>query len=296
MVLAPFVNYNMDAIFPFCAEAAQQAVRQRYSPDVIKLCGEYKRLELDKINLDEQKALTRKKLTDFVKSELPENVKKVNKHLEKFGVDFRLSKMKVSYAGQNPSAMYGLQLNGVEIKVSTSKNEPSFKDSLSAGDKNSLALAFFLARVNKDVQLSEKIVVFDDPMTSLDSGRKNNTCEEIIKIAHKAKQVIVLSHDMYFLKNIWDMSHKSRTLKITTEKLQSVIRAWDIQEDTQRKYFKHHRKIRDFLTTGEGNMAEVRQSIRNVLEGYLYVKFPDKLTGNEALGVSIGKLSLLQKG
>jgi hypothetical protein len=22
MVLAPFVNYNMDAIFPFCAEAA----------------------------------------------------------------------------------------------------------------------------------------------------------------------------------------------------------------------------------------------------------------------------------
>jgi hypothetical protein len=23
MVLAPFVNYNMDAIFPFCAEAAQ---------------------------------------------------------------------------------------------------------------------------------------------------------------------------------------------------------------------------------------------------------------------------------
>jgi hypothetical protein len=24
MVLAPFVNYNMDAIFPFCAEAAQE--------------------------------------------------------------------------------------------------------------------------------------------------------------------------------------------------------------------------------------------------------------------------------
>jgi hypothetical protein len=29
MVLAPFVNYNMDAIFPFCAEAAQY-VRYEY--------------------------------------------------------------------------------------------------------------------------------------------------------------------------------------------------------------------------------------------------------------------------
>jgi hypothetical protein len=28
MVLAPFVNYNMDAIFPFCAEAAQGEIYQ----------------------------------------------------------------------------------------------------------------------------------------------------------------------------------------------------------------------------------------------------------------------------
>jgi len=29
MVLAPFVNYNMDAIFPFCAEAAQSEKPKR---------------------------------------------------------------------------------------------------------------------------------------------------------------------------------------------------------------------------------------------------------------------------
>jgi hypothetical protein len=33
MVLAPFVNYNMDAIFPFCAEAAQMRL---YIPMLMK--------------------------------------------------------------------------------------------------------------------------------------------------------------------------------------------------------------------------------------------------------------------
>jgi aminopeptidase YwaD len=30
MVLAPFVNYNMDAIFPFCAEAAHHSASDHY--------------------------------------------------------------------------------------------------------------------------------------------------------------------------------------------------------------------------------------------------------------------------
>ncbi len=268
------------------------AVRQRYLPSVDKLCEEFKILETNQTNLETEKTDKKNKLDAYVKIVLPENAKKVNKHLEKFGVDFSLSEMKVSYSGQNPSAVYGLKLNGVDIKVSTSKNEPCFKDSLSAGDKSALALAFFLAKINSDPQLSNKIVIFDDPMTSLDSGRRNNTREEIMRVFKKAKQVIVFSHDMYFLKNIWEFSDKRKisTLKIDMDNGQSVIKNWDIFKDTQRKYFKHHKKLRDFIETDEGDAIEIKMCIRLVLENYLYVKFPNKLRGDEMLGAGISIL------
>jgi len=50
MVLAPFVNYNMDAIFPFCAEAAQSEKPKRKkaknAPNVMTLTN------LDAIGFD----------------------------------------------------------------------------------------------------------------------------------------------------------------------------------------------------------------------------------------------------
>jgi hypothetical protein len=37
MVLAPFVNYNMDAIFPFCAEAAHK--QMHFTPVILNMTG-----------------------------------------------------------------------------------------------------------------------------------------------------------------------------------------------------------------------------------------------------------------
>ena len=63
----------------------------------------------------------------------------------------------------------------------TSENlsEPSFRNTLSAGDKSTLALALFLAKLNADPALNETIVVLDDPFTSLDSFRRQFTAIEI---------------------------------------------------------------------------------------------------------------------
>src|SRR3546814_12667412 len=80
---------------------------------------------------------------------------------------------------------------------------------MSAGDKNTFALAFFLSQLKRDPHIANKIVVFDDPFTSLDDFRRAMTAKEIVRAGEtdKAAQVIVLSHDKFFLDAVRNLIH-----------------------------------------------------------------------------------------
>jgi wobble nucleotide-excising tRNase len=61
---------------------------------------------------------------------------------------------------------YKLMMSGYDISFDT--NQPnSAKECFSEGDKSTIALAFFLSKVDIDPQLSQKILIFDDPLSSL---------------------------------------------------------------------------------------------------------------------------------
>src|SRR3546814_14723633 len=83
---------------------------------------------------------------------------------------------------------------------------------MSAGDKNTFALAFFLSQLKRDPHIANKIVVFDDPFTSLDDFRRAMTAKEIVRAGETAKaaQVIVLSHDKFFLDAVRKLIHGSQ--------------------------------------------------------------------------------------
>src|ERR1700722_14399742 len=51
---------------------------------------------------------------------------------------------------------------------------------------------------------ADKVAVFDDPFNSQDAFRRRQTIHEILKIGRRCAQVIVLSHDATFLKQIWE--------------------------------------------------------------------------------------------
>lgn len=70
------------------------------------------------------------------------------------------------------------------------------KDILSEGEQRAIAIASFLAEVNKSGGRGG--VVFDDPVSSLDHRRRGHVAERLIKEALK-RQVIVFTHDLYFM-------------------------------------------------------------------------------------------------
>lgn len=265
--------------------ARLEATKSRYQVRIQSLCDEYTRLVTEKETLEAEKVAAKNLLDGFTKDTLfPAQIRAINAYLSKFGADLTLAKFSTSLKGGKPSASYGLKINNTAIPLDADPGEPSFKTSLSDGDRNALAFAFFMVRLDNDPDLALKIVVIDDPITSLDLNRRTCTAQEIIRLCGRAKQVIVLSHDEFFLKMIWDKTHTPKALCVRRKGNGNAIEEWDITTATQSDYFKNYAEMVAFVDGNTDNPRSVARCIRPLLEGYLRTRFPGEFKANEWLG------------
>lgn len=115
----------------------------------------------------------------------------------------------------------------------TAESGPSFRNTLSAGDRNTLALAFFFASLEKDSDLAQKVVVIDNPMTSLDEHRSLKTVQEIRALQNRVAQTIILSHSKPFLCKLWEgADNNNRTaIRLSRAAIGSEFSEWDVRND-----------------------------------------------------------------
>lgn len=216
-----------------------------------------------------------------------------------FAAGFRIGGTGRSYIGGKPSSSYKLIINGTAVELGDDKtplNIPSFRNTLSAGDRSTLALALFIAQLEHDPNLKDKIVVFDDPLTSQDRSRRTATQILICNLAKEVKQVFVLSHDPYFLRALWD-GYKGRGGIKSFQSLRmgdgTSVGEWDVVKETAGEYAKKHRVLWNYRynsVNSAGVPREVAQTIRPVLEEYLRLKLPHSFADGEWLGDFIAKL------
>src|SRR5690606_37983546 len=134
----------------------------------------------------------------------------------------------------------------------TPQTSASFRNTLSEGDNSSLAFAFFLAKLENDPEVENKVIIFDDPISSLDRHRKRYTADQVLNFANKEKQVIVLTHDIYFARMLWEKYTEKKTLLsqlcIKRDGLSdSIIDTWDVEEETRSDYYQGYFLLADFL-------------------------------------------------
>lgn len=186
---------------------------------------------------------------------------------------------------------YKLTIDGKDICFAP--NQPfSVKECLSEGDKSTLALAFFLSKLDIDRNRQNKILVFDDPLTSLDTNRRTYTIGIIRSLFQQMKQVVVLSHNEYFLHELSkDISAADKkTLRITENfaAKASVIELCDLDELVKNDYFKHIEALEAFRTNPNHAIKDtVLGWLRNVLESHLRFKFYKEIrsmTGQKTFG------------
>lgn len=274
----------------------QNAKKRHQDTGVRKLCEDYLKLQQEKGKLDGDKSNAKKKLETYSEQILQKYEKTINKHLGDFGAGFKICNAGTKYPGGRPTTDYQLSINDTPVNLGDAKSAPTnpcFRNTLSAGDKSTLAFAFFIARLEDDPSLSDAIIVFDDPISSLDANRRQCTQHQIGSLGKKAKQVIVFSHDPHFLLSIWSEEKQSpvKTLHIARKGQESAVEEWDIERATRDSYLRDYFCLDEYLATGtSADLGSIVRCIRPLLEANLRLRFPKSFKRDEWLGDFIKKI------
>jgi wobble nucleotide-excising tRNase len=277
--------------------ARRRAIKVRHAEPVPGLCADHGRLSEEKRVIDERKAEIRVRLDEHTKNVMQPYERLINKYLEAFHADFSITETKHGYPGGMAASSYQLVINDTAIELGdgrTPPDQPSFRNTLSSGDRTTLALAFFLACLEQDQALANKVVVFDDPFNSQDAFRRLQTVHEIARVARGCGQVIVLSHDATFLRQVWEKAPAAERVALTLadHRVQgSKITLVDLKRASQGRTATDIDDLHTYLTTGAGNLLDLIRKMRVVLETYCWTTYPASFQAdNDWLGDIVGKI------
>lgn len=269
-----------------------QAVQRRYRPEVAALCDDYVKEKIAKAETERLRDLARGQLVQYRTGVFPQYEVAINNYLQRFNAGFRLTEVTSVNTRGGSAVSYSVLINTVAVPLTTSNTiGPSFRNTLSAGDRNALALAFFFASLERDPRRTEKIVVIDDPISSLDEHRSLVTIQEMRRLMDTVEQVIVLSHSKGFLCALWkgvDTAMRS-AIKLDRDGVGSTLSAWDVNQDAITEHDRHYRLVLDYR--GTHNAAEERTvaaALRPILESFMRVAYSDVFPPGSTLGPFIG--------
>jgi wobble nucleotide-excising tRNase len=275
-----------------------EAQKKRQLPESVTVITAFTDAQAAKVAVEQAKETAREALDAYNATVIGAYHDAVNELLSRFGAGFKLLTVKVEYTGRTPRAAYTFGIRGKAVDPGNERTAPGtacFRNTLSAGDRSTLALAFFVAQLKNRADICDLIVVFDDPFTSLDSFRQHWTCCTIRKMAERAKQVIVLSHSLDFLRAV-----AVRYTPITLRALQiarhnaidSHIICLDLNDATASQIEKDIIQLREYKAGDETDNAATIRCIRPVLENHIRTMAPDDCPGGQGwLGNFLGDIS-----
>ncbi len=214
---------------------------------------------------------------DFGKTYL----EKINLYLNFFNPNMQLTKLNKKGA----RFVYYLKIKNFDIR--SDSESISLRHTLSEGDKSSFALSFFLAKLSLQENIHEKIIVFDDPISSFDLARRSVTINQLHNFSKKCDQIILLSHDINFVKDYSNKCGECLNLKINFDGDSSVINDHNIHIETMTGIFKDLTVMYDFLEKGANSdfdKREIIRCIRPAIEGIFRIKFFTQIKPHEWLG------------
>lgn len=273
-----------------------KAIQTRHRADVSDLCTAHTHLSGEKDAIEARKEAIRKQLDTHTKTVVKPYERRINDYLAAFNAGFTITQTKHAYPGGVATSSYQLVINQTAVDLGDSKtpgDRPSFKNTLSAGDRTTLALAFFLAHLERDPAAAAKLVVFDDPFNSQDAFRRRQTVHEIMKVAGKCAQVIVLSHDATFLKQVWDKSPAAErvALTIADQRAQgSKIMPVDLEHACRGRTTSDIDDLQTYLTSGAGGLLDIIRKMRVVLETHCRTTYPGSFLADDWLGDMVRKI------
>lgn len=280
------------------AELSQlKATKTRHMTSAVDAIVRLTTAEQAKVQADNNKRTANEALKKESVRVFSEYGNRINEYLTAFGVEFRIERTGVNFTGGQPSGEIVLALHGHEIKTSATEaadpSKPSLSNTLSSGDKSTLALAYFLSMLDAETDKPDRVVVFDDPFHGQDSSRRRKTIERIKDVATTFGQTIVLSHDLDFAREVERIHVDGVRSFILRHNGNSTLSPVDFPSLATKPHIKDYLTLEEFVkspTNDDGRCRTVVRAMRQALEGYYRVKYPSQFNSKDYLGDMVGKI------
>ena len=264
-----------------------RAAEARHDPAVAPLCDAYLAEKAAKAATERARRAARTALDGHRQTAFPQYGTAINDFLQRFNAPFRVGPVDAVNNRGGSAASYTLLIDGNQVPLAGAEGDQSFRNTLSAGDRNTLALAFFFASLQHDPARAQKVVVIDDPMTSLDEHRTLHTLQEIDRLARDATSMIVLSHSKPFLLGVWDKCQQlpKAALEVRRAAVGSTLAAWDVNAAMVTEHDRRYADVVAYLNQADPTMERrVAEALRPMLEAFARVAYPADFPPGTLLG------------
>ena len=269
-----------------------KATKCRFRQHIARLCDDYLEELADKAKTQSARDQARKELDEYRTNVFPKLQDRVNEYLDRMNASFSVGELTSTNigGGSGSTCTYNLVINDMPVAVrndTEAPGEPSFRNSLSGGDRNTLALALFFSSLDHNPNFADTVVVIDDPISSLDDHRSLATVQRVREISRAAKQTIILSHDKGFLCGILSGLNSDvpvTTLEIARNGNESTIRPWDASQDSITEHDQRFHLLQGYVVNQSGDTKEIAAAIRFYLEGYFRAVCPGNFPPGKSLG------------
>lgn len=265
-----------------------ETTMKRYSDATAAWCDMYVQARANKNNANEEKAQVTKQLKEYRDQAFQPLQNGVNRYLRRFGVRFVIEGFTFKNIGSGSTSNYSVCVDNTSIGTGKPKSEDgqTVGEALSTSDRNTLALAFFLASLDADENLANTTVVIDDPISSFDDHRSLATVQTLRRLSEKVGQMIILSHKASFLDKIWrKIDHEEcLPLSIVYSGTSSAICNWTIGLESNNEQAKRHRRLEAYAKDKTENPRKVLEDIRLYLEAVLETRYADNYNASIQTG------------
>jgi wobble nucleotide-excising tRNase len=268
-----------------------EVAKKRYSEPWETKCTEYQRIKNENDSeITPQLNQALEEQSNYANSLYEASMTTANNCLKTLGVNFQVKNL--AYRGRTHNDLFYLEFDNahaVGIAATSAKGSHTSKHTLSESDRRALCLAFFFASVVNDPRRSELIVLLDDPVSSFDNDRRNNTVQYMRKIVDDTvapTQMITLTHEKDFLKMLSaEISTDATTLMLEWNPSKHTSDFSLLDPNTHMifmdDYYRRLDELKQFvlLPNSELNIGHL-QNVRHIFENIMKRKYYDLLEGD----------------
>ncbi|MDP2853197.1 MAG: AAA family ATPase [Smithellaceae bacterium] len=260
------------------ALAKEQNIKTRFAPEWKKWAADYPVAKKGANDLLNQKNAKQKELETYSKTIFDTYQMRINKLLETLGTDFTITGLtgKTDERANESYSDFGFLILEHPVPLSARQDDvPCFRNTLSEGDKSTLAFAFFIAALEKTPELDKQIVLFDDPLSSLDETRREATARLLLALSPTVNQLNVFTHKRDFLYMLCDKMPENKVLHIRSDtKNGSRLEVFNVEEERKSDHARMIEEMERYINEDFGPTADVMQgNLRKLFETVLKTKY-----------------------